>query len=124
LLKMRLEIINFLYCLLLTALVISFLLLFNVIVTERSIGAKSKRTYECGFNPYAGNVEFDYNIFYILLLFLLFDLELIFLFPTVYVFKLDTFVSASSIIYVLIIFTVFGLTLVVEMTSGIIDIQE
>ena len=59
-------------------------------------------SYECGFDPY-GSVHYRYDIrFYIIaLLFLLFDLELVYLYPLIYTFNI--FVYFYSLIFIIIL---------------------
>lgn len=59
-------------------------------------------SYECGFDPY-GSIHYRYDIrFYIIaLLFLLFDLELIYLYPLIY--NLNIFVYSYALIFLIIL---------------------
>jgi NADH-quinone oxidoreductase subunit A len=42
-------------------------------------------SYECGFDPYDGiNYRYDIRFYVIALLFLLFDIEIVFLYPIIY----------------------------------------
>ena len=59
-------------------------------------------SYECGFDPY-GSVHYRYDIrFYVIgLLFLLFDLELVYLYPLIY--NLNIYVYNYSLIFLIIL---------------------
>ena len=59
-------------------------------------------SYECGFDPY-GSIHYRYDIrFYVIaLLFLLFDLELVYLYPLI--FNFNIFVYSYSILFLIIL---------------------
>ena len=59
-------------------------------------------SYECGFDPY-GSVHYRYDIrFYLIaLLFLLFDLELVYLYPLIY--NLNLYIYNYSLIFLIIL---------------------
>jgi NADH-quinone oxidoreductase subunit A len=60
--------------------------------------------YECGFNPFEETREpYDVQFYLVAVLFLLFDLEVSFLFPWALVFSLNSFFSLFILLYFLII---------------------
>lgn len=60
--------------------------------------------YECGFNPFEETREpYDVQFYLVAVLFLLFDLEVSFLFPWALAFSLNSFFSLFILLYFLII---------------------
>jgi NADH-quinone oxidoreductase subunit A len=60
--------------------------------------------YECGFNPFEETREpYDVQFYLVAVLFLLFDLEVSFLFPWALVFSSNSFFSLFILLYFLII---------------------
>lgn len=61
-------------------------------------------SYECGFDPY-GNISYRYDIrFYVIaLLYLLFDIEIVYLYPIIYNLNLYTYLYSLIFILILII---------------------
>ena len=54
----------------------------SLVVGERNAYADKNSTYECGFDPYEDSRnKFDVRFYLIAILFILFDLEAMFLFP-------------------------------------------
>jgi NADH-quinone oxidoreductase subunit A len=64
-------------------------------------------SYECGFNPFEdARTKFEIHFYLVGILFIIFDLEVIFLFPWVVVFyKLSTF-GAFIMLFFIIILTI------------------
>ena len=68
--------------------ILSFLILWlnNIFVIEE-YDIEKNSPYECGFQPFSLNIqEFDVKYFLIALLFLIFDIEVIFLIPFISIF--------------------------------------
>lgn len=66
-------------------------------------------TYECGFDPYGLiNYRYDIRFYVIALLFLLFDIEIVYLYPIIYQFNI------YSYFYSLIFLIVLSLGLIYE----------
>jgi NADH-quinone oxidoreductase subunit A len=65
---------------------------------------QSFHTYECGFDPY-GNIDYRYDIrfYFVALLFLLFDLELVYLYPIIFDLNIYTYNYSMIFLYILII---------------------
>lgn len=63
---------------------------------------QSFHSYECGFDPY-GNINYRYDIrfYFIALLFLLFDIELVYIYPLIY--QINFFSYHYSLIFLLIL---------------------
>jgi NADH:ubiquinone oxidoreductase subunit 3 (subunit A) len=78
-------------CLLVVVLFLLVLFLINkkVQIGKTFLLLKQTQTiYECGFQPFNKLIQFyDINFFIIAILFLIFDLELIFLFPCIFLIK-------------------------------------
>jgi NADH-quinone oxidoreductase subunit A len=70
---------------------------------------QSFHSYECGFDPY-DNIHYRYDIrFYVIaLLFLLFDIEIVYLYPIIYLLNFYTY------IYSLIFLTILTVGLIYE----------
>jgi NADH-quinone oxidoreductase subunit A len=63
-------------------------------------------SYECGFNPFKDSrSEFDVKFYLVAILFLIFDLEISFLFPFVLCLDLLNFAGVSAMFFFLIILT-------------------
>jgi NADH-quinone oxidoreductase subunit A len=64
-------------------------------------------TYECGFNPFADSkVEFDIRFYLVAILFIIFDLELSFLFPFAAIFDSIEIIGIISMLIFLFVLTV------------------
>ena len=76
-------------------------------------------TYECGFNPFEDSkIEFDIRFYLVAILFIIFDLELSFLFPFASVFDTIEIVGIISMFLFLFILTV---GFVYEWQKGALD---
>lgn len=77
-----------------------FLILRNTTIEKNS-------TYECGFQPFSDSrVPFDIHFYLVGLLFLLFDLEILFLVPWIFVIDLMQFINYIVLFIFLIILTI------------------
>lgn len=73
-------------------------------------------TYECGFDPYSNvNYKYDIRFYLIALLFLLFDIEIVYLYPLIY--ELNIYNYNYSLLFLIIL--VIGL--IYEYKNSIID---
>lgn len=62
--------------------------------------------YECGFNPFSDSrVKFEVRFYLVAILFIIFDLEIIFLFPWVIIFNQISYFGFFSMLLFLIILT-------------------
>jgi len=60
----------------------SFLVVFSYIISTDQPDSQKLSVFECGFNPFSdARLEFDVKFFLVAILFIIFDLELSFLFP-------------------------------------------
>lgn len=59
-------------------------------------------SYECGFNPYGSiNYRYDIRFYVIALLFLLFDIEIVYLYPLIY--GLNIYSYIYSLLFLIIL---------------------
>ena len=81
--------------------------------------AEKLSTYECGFEPFEdARMQFDIRYYLVAILFILFDLEIAFLFPWAVAFKdLDFLGSSSMMIFLAILVVGF----VYEWAKGALD---
>ena len=64
------------------------LILAAVIIAVRNPDPEKVSTYECGFNPFDDSrMKFDVRFYLVAILFIIFDLEIAFLFPWAVAFK-------------------------------------
>lgn len=63
---------------------------------------QSFHSYECGFDPYGGiNYRYDIRFYVIALLFLIFDLELVYLYPLVFNLNIYSYIYSLIFLYIL-----------------------
>lgn len=96
----------FIFCLLVVLLLfsVSFFLIYQVIEIEKS------SAYECGFNPFTDSrVKFEIRFYLVGILFLIFDLELIFILPWLLVLleELTLLANISMLFFFFIIYRSF-----------------
>ena len=99
------------------------LLLVNILLSPNKIEQEKLAPYECGFSPVYGQTRSNFSIhFYIVaMLFLVFDLEILLLFPiaaTLYQ------VSVYGFSIALIFFSVLTIGFVLEIGTGAIDLID
>jgi NADH:ubiquinone oxidoreductase subunit 3 (subunit A) len=101
-------------------ILISLLFLVSFYLSISNKNYEKLSVYECGFDPYAdARLKFDIIYYLIAILFLLFDLEIIFLFPfTAILFNLSFY---GFIIY-LIFFLILTIGYIYELESGSLDL--
>jgi len=58
-----------------------FLVIISLVASRKQVELEKTSSYECGFEPFEVNTNFNVQFFIIGLSFLIFDLELIFLYP-------------------------------------------
>lgn len=77
--------------------------------------AEKSSSYECGFEPFGdARTNFDVHFYLVGILFLIFDLEIVFLYPWVYSVVIDSQVSHLSLFCVLLFLIILGLGFVYE----------
>ena len=105
----------------LTASVILSLIIFvlSFLVSQKADDREKLTAYECGFNPFEDSRnEFDVRFYLVAILFLIFDLEISFLFPFIASFHCINFVGLYSMFFFLFILTV---GFVYEWQKGALD---
>lgn len=106
----------FIFCLIVVLLLfcLSFFLIYQVIDIEKV------SSYECGFNPFSDSrVKFEIRFYIVGILFIIFDLELTFLFPWLFII-IDhlTFINAISMFFFIFIL---ALGFLYELIKGALD---
>ena len=94
----------FIFLLISTALV-TVILILSAIVSEKKVDLEKLSAYECGFDPF-GDARHTFNVkFYLVaILFIIFDLEIVFLFP--WAVTVNSYHSFYSMMLFLIILTI------------------
>lgn len=101
---------------------LSFILLsFAFILTfDTKLDIEKSSVYECGFFPFSENRSpFDIHFYLIAVLFLLFDIEILYLFP--FALNLTTMINDFGIGIIIIFFFILILGLIYEITRGVLD---
>jgi len=84
---------------------ILFLVIFFLVYSKKEIEKSS--SYECGFHPFEDTrQEFNVRFYLVSILFIIFDLEIVFLFPWILSLKFLNIYSFFLIIFFLFILTV------------------
>lgn len=95
------------------------LLMLSYILANDDPDSEKLSPYECGFSPFSDNrLEFDVKFFLVGILFIIFDLEISFLFPWSLTLTLTDFLSTISMFIFLFILTI---GLVYEWLKGGLD---
>lgn len=105
----------------LTASVILSLIIFvlSFLISQKADDREKLTAYECGFNPFEDSRnEFDVRFYLVAILFLIFDLEISFLFPFIASFHCINFIGLYSMFFFLFILTV---GFVYEWQKGALD---
>lgn len=96
------------------------LLVLSLYLSVSSRTADKLSTYECGFDPYSdARLKFDILYYLVAILFLLFDLEVIFLFPFA---TLLTEISLFHLSVYLLFFFVLTIGYLYELNSGSLEL--
>lgn len=83
------------------------LFLISYILSPKKIDSEKISPYECGFNPFEDSrVKFDIKFYLVAMLFIIFDLEVIFLFPWTVTLHFTRYVGYTTMIIFLFILTV------------------
>lgn len=99
------------------------LLLLNILLSTHKPYDSKISAYECGFSPVSGQTRSTFQIhFYVVaMLFLIFDLEILLLFPV----ALSLYqISLFGFCIVIIFFVVLTIGFILEIGSGAIDIKN
>ena len=105
----------------LSASVILSLIIFvlSFLISQKADDREKLTAYECGFNPFEDSRnEFDVRFYLVAILFLIFDLEISFLFPFIASFHCINIVGLYSMFFFLFILTV---GFVYEWQKGALD---
>lgn len=106
----------FIFCLIVSLLLfsISFFFIYQSIEIEKA------SSYECGFNPFSDSrVKFEIRFYLIGILFIIFDLEITFLFPWLLIIMNDmSFVNGIGM-FIFIILLLIGF--IYELVKGALD---
>lgn len=100
-------------------LVVSILYIASFLIGHRMPDKEKISAYECGFNPFEdARQKFDIRFYLVAILFIIFDLEVVFIFPwAVAVF----FINFWGIISMLIFLFVLTVGFIYEWVSGALD---
>lgn len=107
--------------------IISIILVIIIIKVATRLGAatadeEKRSAYESGFHPFSNaRVKFDVAFVLIALLFLVFDIEIIFLIPWVITYEQSGFLSYCSILFFIIILF---LGFIIEWFRGALDFDR
>lgn len=110
---------HFLFFVLIAFLVLIILFFVSYFLMQRNIDLEKMSAYECGFDPFEDSLgRFDIKFYLVAILFLIFDLEIIFLFPwSIMLYKLGMF-SFWVIFYFLFVLVI---GFVYEWRKGALD---
>jgi NADH-quinone oxidoreductase subunit A len=102
------------YALCIIVLVV-LLVLFSFAVAPAAENTEKSSSYECGFEPFGdARTNFDVHFYIVGILFLIFDLEIVFLYPWVYSVVADGQISHTSLFGILFFLILLGLGFVYE----------
>jgi len=91
----------------------------SLVVGEKNSYADKNSTYECGFDPFDDSrSRFEVKFYLVAILFIIFDLEIIFLFPWAITFKELGLFGFLSMMFFLLVLTI---GFVYEWTKGALD---
>jgi len=99
------------------------LLVLNIFLSTHKPYESKISAYECGFSPVYGQTRttFQINFYIVAMLFLVFDLEIMLLFPVaVSLYQISTFGFSVAIIF----FFVLTIGFILEIGSGVVDLKS
>ena len=97
----------------------TIILLLSLIVSSKADDFQKLSSYECGFNPFDDSrTEFNVKFYIVAILFIIFDLEVSFLFPFSVSFNTVGFLGVLSMLIFLLILT---LGFIYEWQKGALD---
>ena len=96
-----------LFIFLFLSVILSFIIfILSFILSTKQDNKEKLSSYECGFNPFEDTrVEFDVKFYLIAILFIIFDLEISFLFPFIVCFDQIGIFSLKIMYFFLLILT-------------------
>lgn len=109
-----------LFLFLFLSVVLSFIIfLLSFLLSSKQDDKEKLASYECGFNPFEDSrLEFDVKFYLVAILFIIFDLEVSFLFPFIVCFDQIGFIGLEVMYFFLLILT-FGF--IYEWKKGALD---
>jgi len=91
----------------LSAVLSSIIFLLSFLISQKADDVEKLSAYECGFNPFDDSRgEFDVRFYIVAILFLIFDLEISFLFPFAVSFDLGQNIALYSMLFFLFVLTI------------------
>jgi NADH-quinone oxidoreductase subunit A len=110
--------ISIVYFILLTIFITILLLSLNLFLIKQDSEIEKLSPYECGFNPFEdARHKFDIRFYLVGILFIIFDLEVAYLFPWALIYHSNFFVLFLMILFILILLGV----LIYEWLKGALD---
>jgi NADH-quinone oxidoreductase subunit A len=102
------------------SLLLSTIIFFlSYILSQKADDVEKLSAYECGFNPFEDSrSEFDVRFYIVAILFLIFDLEISFLFPFAVSYDLGQHIALYAMLFFLFVLTV---GFVYEWKKGALD---
>jgi NADH:ubiquinone oxidoreductase subunit 3 (subunit A) len=109
----------FLFFIFVTFCIIVALFFVSYFLMQRNIDIEKMSAYECGFDPFEESLgRFDIKFYLVAILFLIFDLEIVFLFPwSVMLYFLDVFTFWIIFIFIFVL----TLGFIYEWSKGALD---
>jgi NADH-quinone oxidoreductase subunit A len=96
----------FIFCIVSIILAL-ILVIASLIVAPQPSDVEKLSAYECGFDPFDDSRnQFDVRFYLVAILFIIFDLEIAFLFPFVVYLSDQTYMSIFSVLFFLTILTI------------------
>ncbi len=110
---------NFIALFILTIILVYILYLISSLISPKNLDKEKASAYECGFSPFEdARQKFDIRFYLVSILFIIFDLEIAFLFPwTIVMFQAGLF----GFINVVIFFLVLTVGFIYEWKKGALD---
>ncbi len=98
---------------------LSVLVVLSIFVAPFVETTDKRSSYECGFEPFGdARSFFDVHFFVVGILFLIFDLEVVFLYPWIYAVTVEGTLSSVGVLGFLIFLFLLGLGFVYEWRKG------
>jgi NADH-quinone oxidoreductase subunit A len=108
------------YFILVSAL--SFVLfLLSLLLSPASISVEKSSSYECGFEPFGdARSAFDIHFYLVGLLFLIFDLEIVFLFPWIFSYQIALNFAYMNFLTMFVFLALLGIGFVYEWRQNVL----
>lgn len=115
----RYEYICIFFLIIVSFFFVFFLFLLSYLSSPRKVDSEKISAYECGYNPFEDSrILFDIKFYLISILFVIFDLEIIYLFPWAVTLKYTSYPGFASMSIFLILLTI---GFVYEWKKGALD---